>query len=151
MLFRLLTKEDVIPYELLLDADPSKKLVDLYMSKGDTYIAVQDNTTIGVCVLVAINTDTTEIKNLAVAEALQGKGIGTKIIQHVFELANNKGYKTILVATSTPNIGPLYLYQKMGFEFDYIIKHFVDTHYDEPLYDNGIRCNHMIVLSKKVV
>ncbi|MEO5997092.1 MAG: GNAT family N-acetyltransferase [Chitinophagaceae bacterium] len=150
---RLLNKDEEIPYELLLDADPSKKLVDNYISKGETYLALKAGETVGVCILVRINKETIEIKNLAVAEKIQGKGIGTIMIEYAFEIAKRKGCKTILIATSTPNIGPLYLYQKMGFEYDYIIKHYFDNNihnYDEPLFDNGIKCNHMIVLSKRL-
>lgn len=147
---RLLNKDEAIPYELLLDADPSKKLVDRYILKGETYLAIKAAETVGVCVLVRINEETIEIKNLAVAEKLQGTGIGKKMIDNAFDIAKLQGYKTILVATSTPNIGPLYLYQKMGFEYDYIVKHYVDNNYDEHLFDNGIKCNHLIVLSKKL-
>ncbi|MGN6647389.1 MAG: GNAT family N-acetyltransferase [Cytophaga sp.] len=150
---RLLEQADAVPYELLLDADPSRKLVDSYMAKGETYIALHNGETVAACILMHINAETTEIRNLAVAEKVQGRGIGTRMIAHAFELAKQKGYKTILIATSTPNIGPLYLYQKMGFEYDYLVKHYFDNHadcYEGELYDNGIRCNHLIVLSKKL-
>ena len=150
---RPLKHTDEIPYELLLDADPSRKLVDSYMAKGETYLALQGEETAAVCIMVHINDETIEIKNLAVAENMQGRGIGTRMIAFAFETARYKGYKTILIATSTPNIGPLYLYQKMGFEYDYIVKHYFDNHaeyYEGELSDNGIRCNHLIVLSKKL-
>ncbi len=150
---RLLQDTDAIPYELLLDADPSKTLVDRYMSKGETYLARQGHETLAVCVVLPLNQETIEIKNLAVAEKVQGKGIGKAMIAHVFDAAKQKGYKTILIATSTPNIGPLYLYQKMGFEYDYLVKHYFDNHkdhYNGELFDNGIRCNHLIVLSKNL-
>ncbi|MCF0042134.1 GNAT family N-acetyltransferase [Dyadobacter fanqingshengii] len=150
---RMLNDNDKIPYNLLLDADPSKKLVDSYLSSGETYLTVIENETIGVCVLVTVNSETIEIKNLAVAENMRGQGIGTRMIKNSFQIAKQKGYKTILIATSTPNIGPLYLYQKMGFEYDYLVKHYFDSNinnYNEPLFDHGIKCNHLIVLSKRL-
>ncbi|MEP6677389.1 MAG: GNAT family N-acetyltransferase [Ferruginibacter sp.] len=150
---RSLNKSEVIPYKLLLDADPSKKLVDSYISNGETYVATQGCETVAVCVLLKINEETIEIKNLAVAEPLQGMGIGKKMIVNAFGIAKLQGCKTILISTSTPNIGSLYLYQKMGFEYDYIVKHYFDNNlnnYDEVLFDNGIKCNHLIVLSKKL-
>lgn len=123
------------------------------MAKGETYITTYENEIVSVYVLLKINEETIEIKNLAVTESMQGKGVGTKMIENAFQEAKLQGYKTILIATSTPNIGPLYLYQKMDFEFDYIVKHYFDNNINsdgEPLFHNGIKCNHLIVLSKRI-
>ena len=86
-IIRLLNVTDKIPYELLLDADPSKKLVDSYMAKAQKYIAVYENKTIVICVLVKLNEKTIEIKNVAIAENLQVQGIGTKMIENAFHIS----------------------------------------------------------------
>jgi N-acetylglutamate synthase-like GNAT family acetyltransferase len=147
---RPLTHQDVIPYKLLLDADPSKELVDGYLKVADTYIAQINNQTIGVYVLYPVNPTTGEIKNIAIAEGLQGIGIGKYLLQDAFDKARQKGYKELLIATSSVSVEPLHLYQKMGFEVSHILKNFVLDNYPEPVIDGGLQCKHMIVLSKQL-
>jgi ribosomal protein S18 acetylase RimI-like enzyme len=147
---RLLNENEEPPYALLLDADPSKEMVDRYLAKSEVFVAMANKQIIGVYVLCALDKHCTEIKNIAVAESFQGKGIGKRMLEDAFEKARQRGYKEIIIGTSTTSIGPLYLYQKAGFEVDHLLKNFFTDHYPQPLYENGIRCKHMIVLKKEL-
>jgi len=147
---RSLSKNEEVPYTLLLDADPSKEMVDAYLPKSDIFIAIIDKEVIGVYVLYAVDSICIEIKNIAVAEDFQGKGVGKRMLDDAFEKARQRGYKEIVIGTSTTSIGPLYLYQKAGFEVSHLLKNFFTDHYAQPLYENGIRCKHMIVLKKEL-
>lgn len=144
------SKSDEIPYVLLLDADPSMELIEKYLKYSTIYIAKLENKIIGVYVLYPINAEKAEIKNIAVEENLQGKGIGKLLLEDAFKQAKAKGYKELIIGTGNSSVGQLYLYQKAGFEMIEIKWNFFIDNYQSPLYENGIRVKHMIVLSKRL-
>ncbi|HEY2349398.1 MAG TPA: GNAT family N-acetyltransferase [Puia sp.] len=144
---KILDNED-IPYDLLLDADPSMEVVSTYLKLSEIYVALLENKIIGTFVLYPVNQETLEIKNIAVDEKLQRKGIGKMLLSKATEIAIAKGARKIDIATSNASFVPLYLYQKVGFDIDLIKKNFITEKYPEPLFDNGIQCRHMIVLTK---
>ena len=145
---RQLGKDDPVPYGLLLDADPSKELVDKYLAKSEVYIVAYKDRIIGVYVLYPLSTTTIEIKNIAVAGSLQGKGIGQCMLKDAFQKATQKGFKEIIIGTANSSIGQLYLYQKAGFEITEIKKNFFTKNYSKQLYENGLKVKHMIILAK---
>lgn len=140
--------EESVPYDLLLLADPSMEQIDGYLPASAVYIAVQEEAVIGALVLYPTTEDTLEIKNIAVDESLQGKGIGSLLISEAIAIALKKNYSTISVATANSSIAPLYLYQKHGFDITDIRYHFFTEHYPEPIYEKGIRARHLIILSR---
>jgi aminoglycoside 6'-N-acetyltransferase I len=146
---QLAATED-IPYTLLLDADPSKECIEKYLIKSEIYVAKLGDEIIGVYVLYPINKEQAEIKNIAVEEKLQGKGVGKLLLEDAFKKAKVKGYKELIIGTGNSSVGQLYLYQKTGFEMAAIKWNFFIDNYPDPLYENGIRVKHMIVLSRKL-
>jgi putative acetyltransferase len=46
---------------------------------------------------------------------MKGKGIGTKILSYIMQLAANEGKTRIELTVDTENIAAITLYQKMGF------------------------------------
>ena len=145
---RQLSKDEAAPYDLLLDADPSRELVDRYLPASDVYVAILNNEVAGVYVLYPVSSDVIEIKNIAVRENLQGKGIGKAMLADAEKKAREAGRKIIIIGTGNSSVGQLYLYQKMGFEIAEIRKDFFINNYTEALYENGIQVKHMIMLAK---
>ena len=148
--FHKLAKDEHVPYELLLLADPSKDLIDKYVKQSDLFIARQNNETLGVVVLFPLSTETVEIKNIAVKPPFQKQGIGSFLIENVVQVALLNGQKSICIGTANSSIGQLYLYQKLGFEITGIKRDFFTGNYDKPIYENGIQAKHMLVLSKQL-
>ena len=145
---QLLTSEDVIPNDLLLLADPSEEMIQTYLPHSLKFIAKINKIVVGIYVLFPISASNVEIKNISVDNAYQRKGIGTILLHHAIVTASEKGYKKILIGTANASIGQLYLYQKLGFEIESIKENFFIDNYNEPIYENGIMCKHMIMLSK---
>lgn len=112
---RKLLPGELPPMDLLLSADPSESLVKNYLTRGDCYMAVQDEEVLGVYVLLPTRPDTAELVNVAVAEEHQGKGIGKMLVQQAIETARQTGYTTIELGTGNSSVGQLALYQKCGF------------------------------------
>ena len=150
MTFEKLYKNDQVPYELLLLADPSKELINNYVNMSEIFVARQKNETLGVVVLFPLTTETVEIKNIAVKPEFQGQGIGSFLIENVVKMAMLKKQKSIFIGTANSSVRQLYLYQKSGFEIVDIKKDFFIDHYDEPIYENGIQAKHLLVMIREL-
>lgn len=148
MEIKRLEKQEKVPLELLLLADPSKIIVEDYVAKGECFIAENEEQTIGVYVLLPTRPQTVEIVNVAVAENYQGKGIGKLLVSHAIRIAKTQGYKTIEIGTGNSSIGQLALYQKCGFRIVSVDHNYFIKHYSEEIYENGIQCIDMIRLSQ---
>lgn len=148
MNIRKLNSNENYPMELLLLADPSRKLVEEYIKRGKCFISEIDNHIIGVYVLLPTRPETVELVNIAVVEEMHGKGIGRQLVSHAIQTARSGGYKTIEVGTGNSSIGQLALYQKCGFRIVSVDIDFFIRHYLEEIYENGIQCRDMVRLSQ---
>jgi ribosomal protein S18 acetylase RimI-like enzyme len=125
-------------------------MIEKYIFASSFYVAIIDAQIVGVLALLPIGETLIEIKNIAVAETHQGKGIGKKLLEYAFSDAREKGFQDIQIGTANSSIGQLALYQKMGFEMGSILKSFFIYNYPEPMYENGIWVRDMVVLKKKL-
>ncbi len=150
MIIRKQAKSDPIPYHLLLMADPSKKIIDTYIFNSDVYVSDHSGQITGCYVLYQIDSEVMEIKNIAVDEAGQGKGLGTTLLYDAIDRAKSAGCKRIIIGTGNSSVGQLYLYQKVGFRITGINPNFFRDHYQEPIIENGIECRDMIMLTKEL-
>ena len=126
----LLNENEIPPMNLLLLADPSQKIVEGYLNRGDCYIAESDNQVIGVYILLPTSPETVEVANIAVVEKHHGKGIGKMLVINAIQTAKKKGYK------------------KCGFRITGIDIDFFIRCYQEEIFENGIQCRDMIRLTQ---
>ncbi|MFI8713046.1 GNAT family N-acetyltransferase [Brevibacillus brevis] len=150
MEIRKLATQEQPPMDLLFLADPSVRLVKDYLQRGQCYVAVLEESIVGVYVLIPTRPDTIELVNVAVDEAHHGKGIGKKLVLHSIEVAKSLGYKTIEVGTGNSSVDQLALYQKCGFRMSWIDRDFFLRHYEEEIYENGIQVVDMVRLSQDI-
>lgn len=150
MEIRKLAAQEQPPMDLLFLADPSVRLVKDYLQRGQCYVAVMEESIVGVYVLIPTRPDTIELVNVAVDEAHHGKGIGKKLVLHSIEIAKSLGYKTIEVGTGNSSVDQLALYQKCGFRMSWIDRDFFLRHYEEEIYENGIQVVDMVRLSQDI-
>lgn len=150
MEIRKLFKNEKVPMELLLLADPSEEMVQRYLKKGVCFVAEVENKIVGVYVLLPIKNESIEIINVAVNEKYQGQGIGKQLVLDAIQKARALGYKNLEVGTGNSSIGQLALYQKCGFRMDRIDKNFFIRNYAEEIYENGIQCRDMIRLTQQL-
>ncbi|GGJ82740.1 putative N-acetyltransferase YvbK [Lentibacillus kapialis] len=147
-MIRELNKDEELPLDLLLLADPSEKLVRKYISRGKCFIMYLHGTIIGTYVLIPTRPETVEIVNIAVNEEYHDRGYGKQLVLHAIETAKYEGYKTIEIGTGNSGIVQLALYQKCGFRMTSIDRDFFVRHYDEPIFENGIKVIDMVRLSQ---
>lgn len=134
-------------YEILLLADPSRKIVEDYISRGRVFTACDDEGLLGVYVLIKTRPETLEIINIGVKEAAQNKGIGKAMLKDAIGRAKSLGAKCLDIGTGNSSIFQLALYQRVGFRIVGVDRDFFIRHYDEEIWENGIRCVDMIRLS----
>ncbi|RJP63317.1 MAG: N-acetyltransferase [Ignavibacteriales bacterium] len=133
--------------DLLLLADEQEDMIDRYLESGDMF-ALYDDDLKTVCVVVAIDKETCELKNIATYKKYQGKGYGKALIKFISDYYKNN-YKTMLVGTGeTPAI--LSFYESCGFEKSHLIRNFFIDNYDHPMFEDGIQLVDMIYLKKKL-
>jgi GNAT superfamily N-acetyltransferase len=97
-------------------AEDSPTELDSYLPLGRVLVATVDGEIVGHLQLVdAGRAGQVELKNMAVAEARQGHGIGRELVQAALELVAAEGCTCMVVATATADIGNLRFYQRLGF------------------------------------
>ena len=147
---RLANKAE-LPMNLLLLADPSEEQVMSYVNEGECYVAVAHDEIVGVYVLLLnYEQSTAEIMNVAVAEQMQGKGLGKKLVLHALEVAKSLSMSKVEIGTGNSSIGQLALYQKCGFRITGIVENFFVDNYPDPIVENGIQCRDMVRLTYNV-
>ena len=131
--------------DLLLVADELEDMIDRYLPIGEMF-ALYDDDLKSVCVVLPIDNDVCELKNIATYEQYRSKGYGRTLIQYICEKYKNK-YKTMLVGTGeTPST--LSCYESCGFKKSHRIKNFFTDNYDHVMFEEGIQLVDMIYLAK---
>ena len=146
-MIREINKNESLPMELLLMADPAEEIVKEYVSRGQVYLLEKDSRIIGVYVLVPTRPETVELMNIAVDEVYQGEGFGKQMVEHATAAAKEQGCKIMDVGTASLGVEQLMFYQKCGFRMTSIDHDFFVKHYDAPIIITGIRLRDMVRLS----
>lgn len=134
--------------DLLLDADPSKHMIEKYLYQSDMFV-MKDSTSIIAEAVVSIDGEqSVEIKNIAVSSIYQGKGYGKKLIDYICSYyRSNFQIKSITVGTSEYGQG---FYKKCGFKFSHKVENFFINNYPDPIIENGKQVEHMYYLTKEI-
>src|SRR5437763_7883138 len=86
---------------------------ELEKEKNNLHIAAyEDDQMLGCCMLVEEDPQTVRLRQMAVINDLQGKGIGRALMQFAENLARDRGYKKITMHARKNATG---FYEKMGY------------------------------------
>ena len=131
--------------DLLLEADPEEKVIEKYLKDGELFVLTYNDDVACVAVVIKIDDETIELKNIATKEEYKGQGLGKKMIKYLFDNYKQK-YEKMIVGTSENNI-PFYV--KQGFDkYEKTIKNFYVDNYKEEIIDGNLRCIDMYYYSK---
>ncbi|MEO5984231.1 MAG: GNAT family N-acetyltransferase [Ferruginibacter sp.] len=87
---------------------------ELEKEKNNIHIAsFDDDEMLGCCMLTPIDKDTLQLRQMAVPDKLQGKGIGAAIMSFAETLARDKGYSKMIMHARDTAIG---FYEKFGYK-----------------------------------
>lgn len=134
------------PVELLLEADPSLEKIRTYLPASRCFAARLDGKTVGAYVLLPLSPTSFELMNIVVTPALQGKGFGTQLLEHVIRTARNLGATRLEVGTGSFGY-QLAFYQKAGFRVRTVAQDFFLNNYPAPIIENGIQLKDMLRLA----
>src|SRR5690348_10499345 len=103
-----------LPFDLLLLADEPIAVIERYIYDSEVYIATEseDSDAVGVFALLKINDSDIEIKNIAVAEKLQNRGIGSFLISEIKRIAKLAKFENVIVGTPDVAVKQITFYEK---------------------------------------
>ncbi len=131
--------------ELLLEADPSKEMINKYLADGELFVLTYKDEPVCIAVVMKIDNDIVELKNIITKEKHRGNGYAKKMIKYLVDNYKTR-YKKMIVGTTENNI-PFYV--KQGFDkYEKTIKNFFIDNYDEELWDGDMQCVDMYYYSK---
>lgn len=97
-----------LPLGMLLDEE------DLRKEKSDFHIAfLENNKVIGILILTPIDKDTVKMRQVAIADEYQGKGIGSGLVKFSEKAAIDFNFSKIILNARSTALG---FYKKMGYE-----------------------------------
>ena len=131
--------------DLLLEADPSKDMINKYLQDGELFVLKYKDEVVCVTVVTKVDENTCELKNIATVEKYRGQGYGKKLIKYLFDNYKQK-YDKMLVGTTENNI-PFYV--KQGFDkYETTIKNLFIDNYEQEIWDGDLQCIDMYYYSK---
>jgi len=106
----LMLRREILRKPLALDFSIS----DLEADKQDILIgAFDDGRIMGCCMLTQESNNTIRLRQMAVKNTIQGKGVGQQILRFAEILAKDKGYKILSMHARDTAIG---FYEKQGYK-----------------------------------
>lgn len=86
---------------------------ELDREKSDILIAAfEDDKMLGCCLLTKIDKDAVRLRQMAVQNNLQGKGIGASMMNYAENIARDNGYRKMIMHARKTAIG---FYEKLGY------------------------------------
>ena len=133
--------------ELLLLADEQEDMVDRYLARGTMYV-LEDDGVRAECVVTDEGDGILELKNIAVGPVFQGKGYGKAMVDFLVRTYTGR-YAVLQVGTGdSPSTIPFY--EACGFRRHHLVKDFFTDHYDNPIYECGVRLVDMVYLQREL-
>ena len=121
---------------LLLLADEQENVIEEYLNRGELY-ALYDPDLRAACVLTDEGEGVFELQNIAVLPEYQRKGYGRALVYHVIASCKSRG-NTLMVGTGDSPM-TLPFYNSCGFNYSHRIKDYMLSHYDRPVFENGVQ------------
>jgi len=121
-------------------AEDSDELLTGYLDLGVVWVARDHDGAVIGHLQVIPQADAWEVRNTAVAEPHQGRGIGRLLIEHAVAAARAVGVPRVVVATAAADVGNLRFYQRCGFRMERVVPDAFGpgTGYPDPIEIDGI-------------
>lgn len=138
-----ITENKKLYIDLLLLADEQEDMIDKYIDSGDMFI-LDDNGVKAECIVVKLNENEYELKNIAVNPEFQGQGYGKQLIDFLFEHYHGK----VMYVGTGESLLTIPFYKKCGFIESHRIKNFFIDNYDHSIFECGKQLVDMVYLKR---
>ena len=139
-----ITENKKLYIDLLLLADEQEDMIDKYIDSGDMFI-LDDNGVKAECIVVKLNENEYELKNIAVNPEFQGQGYGKQLIDFLFEHYHGK----VMYVGTGESLLTIPFYKKCGFIESHRIKNFFIDNYDHSIFECGRQLVDMVYLKRE--
>lgn len=102
----------VEPFDEMVLSNPQEEIID---KGGKIFFAKYQNNIVGTFTLLKIDNQTFELSKMAVAENIQGLGIGKKMMDYCIEYAESNKIKKLVLYSNTILETAISMYRKYGF------------------------------------
>ena len=103
-------RNDILRKPLKLTLTPE----ELEREKEEILIgAFEEEKMLGCCMLITVNPTTVRLRQMAVLNNLQGKGVGRALMQFAENIARDRGFKKIMMHARKSAAG---FYEKLGYQ-----------------------------------
>lgn len=134
-----------LPLSLLLEADPSARLIDGYRDTPYAWQISDQGQTVAAAIAQQRNPQDWELMNIVVLPSYQSRGLGAQLLSTLIRSVREQGGQSLYVATGT--IGyPLFFYQRAGFRVVAVEPDYFLQHYDEALFEDGLQHKDRLIL-----
>ena len=144
-------RDELIP--LLLLADDSESQMRSYYQQGELFVLrADDGHVTGMALAIPASNHDVELKAVAVAPELQGRGVGQRMMALVLAELRLAGVQRVTVGTSSSGIGQLAFYQKVGFRLWRIERDFFSEErgYAPGIEENGIPLRDLVWMNQEL-
>jgi len=139
-----ITENKKLYIDLLLLADEQEDMIDKYIDSGDMFI-LDDNGVKAECIVVKLNENEYELKNIAVNPEFQGQGYGKQLIDFLFEHYHGK----VMYVGTGESLLTIPFYKRCGFIESHRIKNFFIDNYDHSIFECGKQLVDMVYLKRE--
>ena len=119
-------------------------MIDKYIDSGEMLI-LDDNGDKAECIVVNLNENEYELKNIAVNPEFQGQGYGKQLIDFLFEHYHGK----VMYVGTGESLLTIPFYKKCGFIESHRIKNFFIDNYDHSIFECGKQLVDMVYLKRE--
>jgi ribosomal protein S18 acetylase RimI-like enzyme len=137
-------RESYVP--LLLEADESEAVLRSYLEHGELFEIREDGVPVGAVLLIPEDEGELEIKNIAIAEGLRGRGLGRAAVDEVVASSRARGVARLVVGTADTSEDLHRFYRRCGFVDVGRREGFFDD-YPEPVIERGRRAHDMMLFA----
>lgn len=124
---------------LLLDADPSRELVEKYLMKGKLWACADERGPVCEALMMPTAAREIELMNLCTREDMRGRGIAHAMVRAMQQMhATDYDVMRVGTAYGFPNLQNFY--ESCGFTLIGIDRGFFVRNYAEPVMDSGRQC-----------
>ncbi len=135
------------PWIRLLELADEPEPLRTYLQEGELFaLTGPDGTPRAAILVIEDPPGVAELRAVAVAEAVQGQGVGTVVVDAVLSLLAARGVRTAVVGTASSGVRQLAFYQRCGFRFSRVERDYFtpEKGYPPDLTENGIPTRDMV-------
>ena len=147
MTIRVVEKDKKQYLDLLLLADEQEDMIDRYLERGTMYVLEEDGVK-AECVVTDEGGGILELKNIAVAPDVQGRGYGKALVD--FLVRTYAGPYAVLQVGTGDSPATVPFYESCGFRRHHVVRNFFLDYYDHPIYEGGVQLVDMVYLQKEL-